>query len=95
MAGEEQLVVVAYDIRDDRRRNRVHAILRDFGLWMQYSVFECRLTPAQLVRLHHRLRREVDPNEDRVFFYLLCGSCLERVKRIGSGDPYDIVRYIV
>lgn len=95
MSDGEQLVVVAYDIADDRRRNRVHAVLRDFGIWMQYSVFECRLSPHQIVRLHHRLRREVDPQEDRVFFYLLCAACGERVRRIGSDDPYDTVKYVL
>ena len=36
--------VVAYDIRQDRRRNKVMNTLKDFGLRVQYSVFECELT---------------------------------------------------
>ena len=31
---------VAYDITDDKRRNKVAKILKDFGKRVQYSVFE-------------------------------------------------------
>src|SRR5262249_17743562 len=48
-------MVVSYDIEDDKRRGRIHRILKSFGQWMQYSVFECDLTRAQYLVLRHRL----------------------------------------
>ena len=66
------MVVVAYDMVDDRRRERVARTLLDFGVWVQYSVFECALTRAQRQELLELLRGRIDPVEDTVSFYLLC-----------------------
>ena len=46
---------VAYDITDDKRRNRVAKILKDFGTRIQYSVFECNTDRRALLRLRNRL----------------------------------------
>ncbi|MFM7575972.1 MAG: CRISPR-associated endonuclease Cas2, partial [Microcystaceae cyanobacterium] len=37
-------VVVSYDISEDKRRTKVHKILKSYGQWMQFSLFECDLT---------------------------------------------------
>jgi CRISPR-associated protein Cas2 len=37
------LILVSYDVPDDRRRTRLAHALKDFGERVQYSVFECRL----------------------------------------------------
>jgi CRISPR/Cas system-associated endoribonuclease Cas2 len=42
------LIVVSYDIPDDRRRLRLAHALKDFGVRVQYSVFECHLEPDGL-----------------------------------------------
>lgn len=38
---------VTYDICQDKRLARVHKTMRGFGDHLQYSVFECQLTPAR------------------------------------------------
>jgi CRISPR-associated protein Cas2 len=43
--------VVAYDIRDPRRLRRVAKTCLDFGCRRQLSVFLCRITATDLVRL--------------------------------------------
>jgi len=43
--------VVAYDICDPKRLRKVAQTCEDFGLRRQYSVFFCRLTAADFVRL--------------------------------------------
>ena len=42
---------VAYDITDDRERGRVDKVLRGYGMRVQKSVFECRLTRWQADKL--------------------------------------------
>jgi len=42
---------VVYDISADRERHRVEHFLQGYGIRVQKSVFECRLTPAQRERL--------------------------------------------
>lgn len=82
-------VVVSYDISEDRRRTKIHNILKSYGQWMQYSVFECDLTRTEYAKLRSRLAKLIKPNEDSVRFYFLCGCCQEKVERIGGEIPRD------
>ncbi len=86
-------VVVAYDIPDDRRRLRVAKILLGYGERVQYSVFECRITKVQYLRMKERLDDVIDPVEDRVSFYSLCEACCKKVERIGNTEllPEDAI----
>ena len=65
-------LVVTYDIVDDQRRERVASELANFGERVQYSVFECHLTLAQVQELQQRLTRLIVHTEDRVRYYPLC-----------------------
>lgn len=47
--------VAAYDIADDRRRDRVARVLLDFGRRVQQSVFEVWLNPDDVPALRRRL----------------------------------------
>jgi CRISPR-associated protein Cas2 len=85
------LILVSYDISDDRRRTRLAETLKDFGQRVQYSVFECRLDPDQLGQLRRRVLREIDQERDNVRFYRLCATCAGEVEAHGitqvEGDP--------
>jgi CRISPR-associated protein Cas2 len=48
--------VVAYDITDDKERDKVEKILKNYGFRIQKSVFECRLTKSGLNRLTEELK---------------------------------------
>ena len=74
---------VAYDITDDKRRNRVAKVLKDFGTRIQYSVFECNTDRRALLRLQNRLEKAIDADEDTVTFYHLCATCEKQIDRIG------------
>lgn len=65
------LVVVCYDIADNRRRYRLARALEGYGLRVQESVFECWLTPAQVHALRARLLKLLQPTEDRIAYYTL------------------------
>jgi CRISPR-associated protein Cas2 len=62
-------LLVAYDVADDRRRDRVAVNLQQHGERIQYSVFMVDGRPAEFVRLEASLRRLIDPAADCV---LLC-----------------------
>lgn len=81
------LYVISYDVPDDRRRARIHSVLTSFGVWVQYSVFECFLNRKQRVLLEARLLKEVHQREDTVRIYGLCGSCQPGVEILGQGKP--------
>lgn len=90
-----QMWMVCYDIADDRRRQRVAGVLEAFGERVQWSVFECYLTPVQRVALRDRLRAELDAAEDSVRWYPLCVWCRERVVCVGPVGPTDDPPYFV
>lgn len=79
------LIVVSYDIPDDRRRTKLAHNLKDFGVRVQYSVFECLLEPAQVDALRSRIGRLIDPAEDRVRLYRFCADCGARTEALGLG----------
>ena len=79
------LIVVSYDVTDDRRRARLAAALLDFGQRVQYSVFECQLEPGQIDRLRARLLAEIESTEDSVRLYHFCRDCGAKTEIHGCG----------
>jgi CRISPR-associated protein Cas2 len=77
-------VVISYDISEDKRRTKIHKILKSYGQWMQFSVFECDLTDTQYAKLRSRLRKLIKDDEDSIRFYFLCACCQGKVERIGG-----------
>ena len=81
-------IVISYDIENDKRRTRIHRILKNFAQWVQYSVFECNLPRAQYLMLRHRLDDAIDKTKgDSVRLYFLCEDCQKKVERIGGEAP--------
>ena len=64
------VVVVAYDIVDDTRREDVASLLSGYGPRVQLSVFECQVrSQTELQSLRAQLRALIDPLEDQVRIY--------------------------
>lgn len=82
--------LVTYDICHEKRLARVHKIMRGFGEHLQYSVFECQLTQADLARCRHRLGEVINYREDQVLFVNL-GPADGRGDRVitALGKPYS------
>ena len=76
--------VIAYDITQDARRNRVMSLLKDYGLRVQYSVFECELDAGQAARLKESLKGLIDRRKDRVHVYPMCQACFFRAEALGE-----------
>ena len=89
------LYIVAYDLPNDRRRTKLHKMLKGFGQWTQFSLFECWLTDTQLAKLHGRLERMIKVDEDSVRIYPLCARCVTQVETIGSAAPRQESLYLV
>src|SRR5580658_6930177 len=63
--------LVCYDIADDKRLRRVFKTMRGWGDHIQFSVFECQLTAADLVKLRAELASIIHHDQDQVLFVLL------------------------
>lgn len=79
-------ILISYDIPNDKRRTKIHKILKDFGTWIQYSVFECEIKEKEYQKLRHRLKKKIDPSEDSLSFYFLCKKCKDKIDKIGDQD---------
>ncbi|HOM11119.1 MAG TPA: CRISPR-associated endonuclease Cas2 [Spirochaetota bacterium] len=82
-------VVVVYDVRDNRRRKRLHTLLKGYGQWQQYSVFECELSQKKYFELVSRVKYIIDESEDSVLFYKLCAMCVTQTQSIGTAILYE------
>ena len=60
--------LVCYDICDDKRLRRVAEVCCDFGVRLQYSVFECDLNAGEKVRMEGKLTEVIDQEKDQVLF---------------------------
>jgi CRISPR-associated protein Cas2 len=82
-----RLLVVAYDVADDDRRNDVADVLLSYGRRIQYSVFEVTLGETALARLRTKLDGLIHHMEDQVLFFdlgPLDGRGSEAVTSIGK-----------
>jgi CRISPR-associated protein Cas2 len=87
--------LVAYDISDPKRLRRVATACEDFGRRKQLSVFLCRLSATDFVRLRSRLYDLVNLEQDQVLFIPLCAKCVGAIEALGrpteAADARDVV----
>lgn len=76
------LMVVTYDVADDRRRVRLHTFLLGYGDAVQESVFECHLDDRQENALKRGVRRLVRSPADQVRYYRLCAECVASIEDV-------------
>jgi len=92
------IVVIAYDITDDGRREDVAMLLSGYGPRVQLSVFECEVRSVDELRaLRAELRDRIDTLEDQVRVYPTTATTFsERViigaRTVEERSDYWIVR---
>lgn len=90
--------LVCYDICDAKRLRKVAHTCEDFGCRRQYSVFLCRLSAHDLVRLKSRLYDLLDLTVDQVLFIPLCPRCAAGIEALGRPterhDARDVVMVV-
>ena len=81
--------IVTYDIADPKRLRRAFNACVNFGNHLQYSVFECDLSPKELTEMETELKGIIKHDEDQVLFVAL-GPAEGRGDRVitALGLPY-------
>jgi len=69
-------ILVAYDVqtttsKGKRRLRRVAQLCKDYGQRVQFSVFECRVTQAQMESLEAQSLDILDVSQDSLRIYVL------------------------
>ncbi len=83
--GEKQmLTLVGYDISDPKRLSRVARICEDYGVRVQYSLFECRLEESEFEDFWLKLLDEIDEEQDRVVAYKIDARSAKQTLTAGT-----------
>jgi CRISPR-associated protein Cas2 len=88
-------IVITYDVstvtKEGRRRLRkVAQTCKNFGVRVQFSVFECSVGDRQWVRLRDRLLSILEPEEDSLRFYFLSADDALKTEHHGVRKPLDV-----
>jgi CRISPR-associated protein Cas2 len=92
-------VLVTYDIADSEgvgasRLRRIAHVCEKYGQRVQFSVFECRLSPDRLARMIGEIQDIIDRHCDSVVVYRFSGRigdarfCLGRSQQHELGQPW-------
>lgn len=89
------MVVIVYDIPDDKRRTKLSNFLEGYGQRIQLSVFECFISLDEMRVLYAKVKHRVNPKEDNVRFYWIPQETTALVLTIGSEKPEAPPNYYV
>lgn len=70
--------LIAYDVKDNKKRKKIADVLEGFGFRVNYSVFECEVNKTKLKHLIAKIEEHVDKKQDSVRFYHICKNCLPK-----------------
>lgn len=87
-------VLITYDINTEsdggaRRLRRIAKTCQNHGQRVQNSVFECVITPAELVLLKNEIFAIMDEERDSIRFYLLGKNTTNKVEHYGAALAYE------
>ncbi len=89
------LTLIAYDITEHKRLAKVARLCEDYGVRVQYSVFECRLESNRLADFWLELEELIDPATDRIVAYRICASCAKEILSAGTmQNTSKVIAYV-
>ena len=82
--ADVMLRLIAYDIASPKRWRHVCDTCEDYGVRVQYSLFECWLEEPRFEKLWARLKTEINAEEDALAAYVIDRSCSPRRRQAGK-----------
>lgn len=93
---KHMLHLVAYDIANAKRLRLVAKTCEDYGVRVEYSVFECDLPPDRFDTFWAELNHLINEDEDSLLAYRVCGECVKKTLAAGSVvRPVKAMLYIL
>jgi CRISPR-associated protein Cas2 len=88
------MILISYDIKDDKLRTRFAKFIKKFGNRVQYSVFEITHSDTMLSKIKDAIENEFETKftkEDSVFIFETSKTC--KITRFGfaKDDDNDVV----
>ena len=88
------LRLIAYDIASPKRWRRIASLCEDYGIRVQYSLFECWLDDSTFEELWSKLAKEMDEEKDRIAVYVVDAAGAEKRKGIGESMQFTHKRRV-
>jgi CRISPR-associated protein Cas2 len=89
------MYLIAYDIKNDRIRNKISTILEDFGDRVQYSLFELNVDNITVERIKSRIKKLINVENDSVKIYFLPDNWGKNIITLGKNKKNEILDVIV
>lgn len=88
-------ILITYDInvtsdKGQARLRKVAKICVNYGQRVQNSVFECKLTEAEFLKVKKQLLDVIEKESDSLRFYRLGDNYDKKVQHIGAKSSYRI-----
>ena len=88
-------ILITYDIADTdgegaSRLRRIAQVCEKYGQRVQFSVFECRLSPTRLARMMGEVQDVIDRRVDSVMVYRFTGGLDEARTRLGRDIEHEL-----
>ncbi|MGH8475023.1 MAG: CRISPR-associated endonuclease Cas2 [Methylococcales bacterium] len=91
------LMLITYDVNVEtaagrKRLRHISKACLDYGIRVQYSVFECEINPEQWVNLKAKLLDIYNAETDSLRFYHLGSNWKRKVEHHGAKPSPDLLR---
>lgn len=95
MVKNKRIYIIAYDISSNKRRRKIYKLLKNHGIRLNYSVFECFITKKELKEIKEKIKEIISKKNDSVLFYSICSDCITKREHIGYINPgYNSVQSV-
>jgi CRISPR-associated protein Cas2 len=84
------LHIIAYDITDGERLRKVSQICLDYGIRIQYSIFQFDLNENLTNKFINELKAIIDPQSDKIMIVPICKKCKDSILYMGKMEPFSL-----
>lgn len=92
----DDMMIVAYDITNPRRLQKIARIMKDYGVRVQKSIFEVAVDSLLFHQMRHRVEQVMDVKADGVKYFALCPKCSDTLIALGIGaERYSNGEYLI
>jgi CRISPR-associated protein Cas2 len=89
------LVMISYDVVDEKTRLKLMKFLKDYGRRVQKSVFEFDMGAEIYEKVKLGVERIINKRKDRVRYYQICKGCADRIEISGWGEVTEDEDFVV
>lgn len=81
--------LIIYDIKNEKRLNKVAKIIMEYGERVQKSVFECEANNKALERIRMRINKIIE-KEDYIVYFDICETDWQKRMKYGHKVNVDV-----